>query len=171
MLLAICKKMGTNYVEIEKYTAHVSSGNKDITYDVVANVGPLFIRHYFKLIWSANLLDFSVEERYSDLIGVFMQEFRDFKLNRLSKHDLFFLLQKANRRRKSEERKVKKLREKLHRVNHDALIAINNRQRIIEEQWEVMRELQRRGMVSTEDIEKVINDIIGQQYRGNIKTK
>lgn len=73
---------------------------------------------------------------------------------------LVSLLQKANRRRKSAERKAYKLRGKARRINNDALTAIGSRQRTIEEQWEVMRELQRRGLVSTEDLEKVLWDVM-----------
>lgn len=73
---------------------------------------------------------------------------------------LVSLLQKANRRRKSAERKARKLRGKARRINNDALTAIGSRQRTIEEQWKVMRELQRRGLVSTEDLEKVLWDVM-----------
>lgn len=70
------------------------------------------------------------------------------------------LLRKANRRRKSAERTVRKMRGTIRRINDDAITAINSRQRTIEEQWEVMRELQRRGLVSTEDLEAVLKDVM-----------
>lgn len=69
------------------------------------------------------------------------------------------LLRKANRRRKSAENKVRILRDKVRYINRDAMRAIDNRHRVIEEQWEMMRELQRRGLVSSEDMEKVIYDV------------
>lgn len=70
------------------------------------------------------------------------------------------LLRNANRRRKSAERKVRKMRGTIRRINDDAITAISSRQRTIEEQWEVMRELQRRGLVSTEDLEAVLKDVM-----------
>jgi hypothetical protein len=70
------------------------------------------------------------------------------------------LLSKANRRRKSAERTVRKMRGTIRRINDDAITAISSRQRTIEEQWEVMRELQRRGLVSTEDLEAVLKDVM-----------
>lgn len=72
------------------------------------------------------------------------------------KEELADLLRNANRRRKSAERAVRKMR----RISDDATTAISSRQRTIEEQWEVMRELQRRGLVSTEDLEAVLKDVM-----------
>lgn len=72
------------------------------------------------------------------------------------KEELADLLRNANRRRKSAERAVRKMR----RISDDAMTAISSRQRTIEEQWEVMRELQRRGLVSTEDLEAVLKDVM-----------
>ena len=69
------------------------------------------------------------------------------------------LLRKANRRRKSAERTVRKMRDTIRRINDDAMTAISSRQRTIEVQWEVMRELQRRGLVSTEDLETVLKAV------------
>jgi hypothetical protein len=74
--------------------------------------------------------------------------------------ELHGLLVQANRRRKSAERTVRKMRGTIRRINDDAMKAISNRQRTIEEQWEVMRELQRRGLVSTEDLEAVLKDVM-----------
>ena len=90
----------------------------------------------------------------------FKREYRDFKLSKMTKQEIFALLVKANRRRKSAERKAYKLRDKIRRINDDAMTAVGSRQRTIEEQWEVMRELQRRGLVSTEDLEKVLWDVM-----------
>ena len=73
--------------------------------------------------------------------------------------ELHGLLVQANRRRKSAERTVRKMRSTIRRINDDAMTAISSRQRIIEVQWEVMRELQRRGLVSTEDLEAVLKAI------------
>ena len=86
--------------------------------------------------------------------------FLDFKLNHLSKLDLFVLLRKANMRRKSAERRIYKLRGRMRRINDYTLDAIKSRQHTIEEQWEVMRELQRRGIVATEELEKVLWDVM-----------
>ncbi len=72
------------------------------------------------------------------------------------KEELADLLRNANRRRKSAERAVRKMR----RISDDAMKAISIRQRTIEEQWDVMRELQRRGLVSTEDLEAVLKDVM-----------
>ena len=80
-------------------------------------------------------------------------------LSGISKEELADLLRKANRRRKSAERTVRKMRSTIRRINDDAMTAISSRQRIIEVQWEVMRELQRRGLVSTEDLEAVLKAI------------
>ena len=77
----------------------------------------------------------------------------------MTERELFDLLRKANRRRMSAERKVRILRDKVRYINRDAMRALDNRHRVIEEQWEMMRELQRRGLVSSEDMEKVIYDV------------
>jgi len=76
------------------------------------------------------------------------------------KEEFADLLHKANRRRKSAERTVRKMRGTIRRINDDAMKSISSRQRTIEEQWEVMRELQRRGLVSTEDLEAVLKDVM-----------
>lgn len=76
------------------------------------------------------------------------------------KEELAELLRNANRRRKSAERTVRKMRGTIRRINDDAMKSISSRQRTIEEQWEVMRELQRRGLVSTEDLEAVLKDVM-----------
>lgn len=76
------------------------------------------------------------------------------------KEEFADLLRKANYRRKSAERTVRKMRGTIHRINDDTMTAIGSRQRTIEEQWEVMRELQRRGLVSTEDLEAVLKDVM-----------
>ena len=76
------------------------------------------------------------------------------------KEELSDLLRKANYRRKSAERTVRKMRGTIRRINDDAMKSISSRQRTIEEQWEVMRELQRRGLVSTEDLEAVLKDVM-----------
>ena len=73
--------------------------------------------------------------------------------------ELHGLLVQANRRRKSAERTVRKMRSTIRRINDDAMTAISSRQRTIEVQWEVMRELQRRGLVSTEDLETVLRAV------------
>lgn len=80
-------------------------------------------------------------------------------LSGISKEELADLLHKANRRRKAAERTVRKMRDTIRRINDDAMTAISSRQRIIEVQWEVMRELQRRGLVSTEDMETVLRAV------------
>jgi len=74
--------------------------------------------------------------------------------------ELHGLLVQTNRRRKSAERTVRKMRGTIRRINDDAMKSISSRQRTIEEQWEVMRELQRRGLVSTEDLEAVLKDVM-----------
>lgn len=80
-------------------------------------------------------------------------------LSGISKEELADLLRKANRRRKSAERTVRKMRSTIRRINDDAMTAISSRQRTIEVQWEVMRELHRRGLVSTEDLETVLKAV------------
>ena len=80
-------------------------------------------------------------------------------LSGIGKEGLADLLRKANRRRKSAERTVRKMRSTIRRINDDAMTAISSRQRTIEVQWEVMRELQRRGLVSTEDMETVLKAV------------
>ena len=61
-------------------------------------------------------------------------------------------LRNDNHRRKSAERTLR-------RIIDDDMTAICSRQRTIEEQWEVMRELQRRCLVSAEDLEAVLKDV------------
>ena len=55
-------------------------------------------------------------------------------LSGISKEELADLLRKANRRRKSAERTVRKMRSTIRRINDDAMTAISSRQRIIEVQ-------------------------------------
>lgn len=74
--------------------------------------------------------------------------------------ELHGLLVQANRRRKAAERTVRKMRGTIRRINDDAMKSISSRQRTIEEQWNVMRQLQRRGLVSTEDLETVLKDVM-----------
>ena len=76
------------------------------------------------------------------------------------KEELADLLRNAHRRRKAAGRTVRKMRGTIRRINDDAMTAISSRQRTIKEQWEVMRELQRRGLVSTEDLEAVLKDVM-----------
>ena len=94
------------------------------------------------------------------LLSSFKREYRDFKLSKMTRQKIFALLIKANRRRKSTERKAYKLRDKIRRINDDAMTAIGSRQRTIEEQWEVMRELQRRGLVTADALEQVLWDVM-----------
>lgn len=68
------------------------------------------------------------------------------------KEELADLLRNANHRRKSAERTVR-------RIIDDDVPAISSRQRTIEEQLEVMRELPRRCLVSAEDLEAVLKDV------------
>ena len=72
---------------------------------------------------------------------------------------LVSLLQKGDRRRKSSERKAYKLRGEIRRMIDDHFKSLSSRHRTIEEQWEIMRELQRCGLVSREDMEQVIKDV------------
>lgn len=74
--------------------------------------------------------------------------------------ELHGLLVQANRRRKAAECTVRKMRGTIRRINDDAMTAISSRHRMIEEQWNVMRQLQRRGLVSTEDLEAVLKDVM-----------
>lgn len=92
-------------------------------------------------------------------IGNTKDEHGQDELPGMSKEELADLLRKANRRRKSAERTVRKMRDTIRRINDDAMTAISSRQRTIEVQWEVMRELQRRGLVSTEDLETVLRAV------------
>ena len=94
------------------------------------------------------------------LLSCFKREYRDFKLSKMTRQEIFALLVKANRRRKSTERKAYKLQDKIRRINDDAMTAIGSRQRTIEEQWEVMRELQRRGLVTADALEQVLWDVM-----------
>ncbi len=123
-----------------------------------------------------NLLDFQMQCLDADLhgnphrfdgyarlldgsIGNTKDEHGQDALSGISKEELADLLRKANRRRKAAERTVRKMRGTIRRINDDAMTAISSRQRIIEVQWEVMRELQRRGLVSTEDLETVLRAV------------
>ena len=123
-----------------------------------------------------NLLDFQMQcldadlhsdpHRFDGIASLLHVDFGNTKdehgqdeLSGISKEELADLLRKANRRRKSAERTVRKMRSTIRRINDDAMTAISSRQRIIEVQWEVMRELQRRGLVSTEDLETVLRAV------------
>lgn len=92
-------------------------------------------------------------------IGNTKDEHSQDALSGISKEELADLLRKANRRRKAAERTMRKMRSTIRRINDDAMTAISSRQRTIEVQWEVMRELQRRGLVSTEDLEAVLKAV------------
>lgn len=116
-------------------------------------------RRYYTMEWDREKEEFANVNPKTDLNMSFKREYNDFKISQMTERELFDLLQKANRRRKSAERKVCILRDKVRYINRDAMRAIDNRHRVIEEQWEMMRELQRRGLVSSEDIEKVIYDV------------
>ena len=123
-----------------------------------------------------NLLDFQMQcldadlhsdpHRFDGIASLLHVDFGNTKdehgqdtLSGISKEELADLLRKANRRRKAAERTVRKMRDTIRRINDDAMTAISSRQRIIEVQWEVMRELQRRGLVSTEDLETVLKAV------------
>ena len=124
-----------------------------------------------------NILDFETECLNADLrgdphrfdgyarlldgnIGNTKDEHAQDALSGISKEELADLLRNANSRRKSAERTVRKMRGTIRRINDDAMKTISSRQRTIEEQWEVMRELQRRGLVPTEDLEAVLKDVM-----------
>ena len=160
-LEAIKKAEGTDSVWLMsmKYTVSANEGMRGA--EVVVRIGEERRKRTYRLPWNQVTKEFIVEPQ--GLFDTFMQEYRDFKISSMTKDELFSLIRKANRRRKSAERKAYKLKGKLLRVNHDANIAIDSRCRMIEEQWEVMRELQRRGLVSTEDLEKVIFDVTGMK--------
>lgn len=123
-----------------------------------------------------NLLDFQMQcldadlhsdpHRFDGIASLLHVDFGNTKdghsqdaLSGISKEELADLLRKANRRRKAAERTVRKMRSTIRRINDDAMTAISSRQRIIEVQWEVMRELHRRGLVSTEDLETVLRAV------------
>lgn len=47
----------------------------------------------------------------------------------------------------------------MRRISDDSMTSINSRCRMIEEQWEVMRELVRRGLVKADDMQRVISEV------------
>lgn len=47
----------------------------------------------------------------------------------------------------------------MRRISDDSMTSINSRCRVIEEQWEVMRELVRRGLVKADDMQRVICEV------------
>lgn len=116
-------------------------------------------RRDYTMEWDREKEEFANVNPKTDLYMSSKREYNDFKISQMTERKLFDLLQKANRRRKSAERKVRILRDKVRYINRDAMRSIENRHRVIEEQWEMMRELQRRGLVSSEDMEKVIYDV------------
>lgn len=148
----------TDRVIISELQTTISNaeGMKDVHVTAFVGTGIMRKQHY-TLRWDDKRKEF-VEPKC--LLSSFKREYRDFKLSKMTKQEIFALLVKANRRRKSAERKAYRLRDKIRRINDDAMTAIGSRQRTIEEQWEVMRELQRRGLVSTEDLEKVLWDVM-----------
>ena len=141
------------------YDSIVRGGIKDVK--VTAWFGKrLKNQREYTMDWDYEKQEFVNINPTPDLMKAFKREYNDYKISGMTEQELFDLLRKANRRRKSAERKAYKLRGKARRINNDALTAIGSRQRTIEEQWEVMRELQRRGLVSTEDLEKVLWDVM-----------
>jgi hypothetical protein len=116
-------------------------------------------RRDYTMEWDREKEEFANVNPKTDLYMSFKRAYNDFKMSQMTERELFDLLRKANRRRKSAERKVRILRDKVRYINRDAMRSIDNRHRVIEEQWEMMRELQRRGLVSSEDMEKVIYDV------------
>jgi hypothetical protein len=132
-----------------------AEGLKDV--HVTAFVGTEITRpQHYTLQWDDKRKEFVEPEC---LLSSFKREYRDFKLSKMTMQEIFALLVKTNRRRKSTERKVYKLRDKIRRINDDAMTAIGSRQRTIEEQWEVMRELVRRGLVKADDMQRVICEV------------
>lgn len=119
----------------------------------------LMERRDYTMEWDREKEEFVNVNPKTDLYMSSKIAYNDFKISQMSEQKLFDLLRKANRRRKSAENKVRILRDKVRYINRDAMRAIDNRHRVIEEQWEMMRELQRRGLVSSEDMEKVIYDV------------
>lgn len=112
-------------------------------------------RRDYTMEWDRESEEFTNVNPKTDLYMSSKIAYNDFKISLMTERKLFDLLRKANRRRKSAERKVRILRD----INRDAMRAIDHRHRVIQEQWEMMRELQRRGLVSSEDMEKVIYDV------------
>lgn len=116
-------------------------------------------RRDYTMEWDREKEEFVNVNPKTDLYMSSKIAYNDFKISQMTERKLFDLLRKANRRRKSAERTVHKMRGTIRRINDDAMKAISSRQRTIEEQWNVMRQLQRRGLVSSEDMEKVIYDV------------
>ena len=157
-LEAIKKAEGTDRVFLESMKYTITANEPMRGAEVTVHIGEELRRRTYRLPWNPLTQEFEAPKM--GLFDNFTREYRDFKISRMTKDELFMLLRKANRRRKSAERKARKLRGKARRINNDALTAIGSRQRTIEEQWKVMRELQRRGLVSTEDLEKVLWDVM-----------
>ena len=133
-----------------------ADGMKDL--HVTAFVGTELTRpQHYTLRWDDKRKEFV---KPKGLLSSFKREYRDFKLSKMTKQEIFALLVKANRRRKSTEHKAYKLRDKIRRINDDAMTAIGSRQRTIKDQWEVMRELQRRGLVTADALEQVLWDVM-----------
>ena len=148
----------TDRVIISELQATISNaeGLKDV--HVTAFVGTELTRpQHYTLRWDDKRKEFVEPE---GLLSSFKREYRDFKFSKMTRQEIFALLVKANRRRKSTERKAYKLRDKIRRINDDAMAAIGSRQRTIEDQWEVMRELQQRGLVTADALEQVLWDVM-----------
>ena len=148
----------TDRVIISELQTTISNadGMKDVHVTAFVGTGIMRPQHY-TLQWDDKRKEF-VEPK--SLLSSFKREYCDFKLSKMTKQEIFALLVKSNRRRKSAERKAYKLRDKIRRINDDAMTAVGSRQRTIEEQWEVMRELQRRGLVTADALEQVLWDVM-----------
>ena len=152
---AIMKVEHTGNLVVEKLVYNINQNGIRNAKATVLFGKRLKERRDYTMEWDREKEEFAIVNPKTDIYMSFKREYNDFKISQMTERELFDLLRKANRRRKSAERKVRILRQ----INRDAMRATDNRHRVIEEQWEMMRELQRRGLVSSEDMEKVIYDV------------
>ncbi len=75
-------------------------------------------RRDYTMEWDREKKKFVIDGPKTDLYKSFKREYNDFKISQMTERELFDLLRKANRRRKSAERKVRILRDKVRYVNH-----------------------------------------------------
>lgn len=80
-------------------------------------------RRDYTMEWDREKEEFANVNPKTDLYMSSKRAYKDFKISQMTERELFDLLRKANRRRKSAERKVRKLRDKVRYINRDAMRA------------------------------------------------
>lgn len=159
------KTMQTECVAIERLEFSVPSSNEPVTWvEVDAIVGQECRPMRFHMEWDGEVEDFRRCEFESrgpakGLLSRFKQEYTDFKLSRMSKQELFALLQKANRRRQRESAKWKK---KARWYRDDFIRERDAHAKVCHEFVEYRRQLEQRERILTD------REAYFQQWKDNV---